>query len=320
MGIDFNSFKSAEIDYPEKLILNKTALRMLIDKKLAPIHVQLYPTNKCNLKCNFCSVADREKDIELDIEKIKTFFNRFNTIQSVSISGGGEPLLYSKIKELIDFLYDKNIKIGLVTNGYLFDKLDFETIKKLTWCRISLSEISNGKLINILRPYIDGINIDWAFSFVAEKDYIGSIHVIKNFYDNFEHRITHMRIVGNIIDDSCIEDIKNFFYDLKEYEKLIIQTRQAYLHGSNNCYLAVVKPVVQADGNIIACCGAQYATMENKRDCSKLLTLGNIDNLDKLFIDNYFNTNNVCKKCYYNSYNNFIASFFKGDMKHIEFI
>jgi organic radical activating enzyme len=320
MNTDFNSFKSAEINYPEKLILNKTALKMLINKKLAPIHVQLYPTNKCNLKCNFCSVADREKDIELDIEKIKTFFNRFNTIQSVTISGGGEPLLYSKIKELIDFLHDKNIKIGLVTNGYLFENLDFDSIKKLTWCRISLSDKSNEKLINILSPYIDGINIDWAFSFVVEKDFVGSIQAINKFYNRFEARITHMRIVGDILNDSCIDSIKDFFHDRKEYLKLIIQTRQNYSHGAKNCYLAIIKPVIQADGNISTCCASQYALMDNKRDCSKLLNLGNIDNLDELFIGNYFNTNNICKKCYYDSYNNFIASFFKDNMKHIEFI
>ena len=70
-------FTSAEVQYPKKLVINKNALKAIMDNKLYPIHPQIYPTNRCNLNCSFCSCSDRDKSKELDLEVIKKFILKY---------------------------------------------------------------------------------------------------------------------------------------------------------------------------------------------------------------------------------------------------
>ena len=61
-------------------------------------------------------------------------------LKAVTITGGGEPLLYPMINEMIECLSIRNISTGLVTNGILLSsKLKHKNFNKLTWCRISCS-------------------------------------------------------------------------------------------------------------------------------------------------------------------------------------
>jgi MoaA/NifB/PqqE/SkfB family radical SAM enzyme len=67
---DQYSFSSAEVDFPIKLLTNRKVLGMLSKKQVFPIHIQLNPTNKCNLKCLHCgSSAGIGKSDELTKEE-----------------------------------------------------------------------------------------------------------------------------------------------------------------------------------------------------------------------------------------------------------
>jgi organic radical activating enzyme len=322
MEVNKNSFKSAEILYPEKLIANKKAKEMLIKNNLKPIHIQLFPTNKCNLKCSFCSCSDRDKTVELPFGDIVNFFAKYSkTIQSVTISGGGEPLMYSEFEKLLKFFVMSNIKSGLVTNALLFDDYILKFFIYLTWCRISLSSDSyDNNVFLIIKKYLQAINIDWAFSYVVGKNLDKDIETIRMFYEEYKDYITHMRIVGDILElDDRVEIVKTCLKKYN-YDKIIYQSRSDYKQGAKQCYLATLKPVIAADGNIYPCCGAQYAVKNSKRDLNKLLCMGNIKDTEEIFNKQYFDTFDVCEKCYYNNYNDFIDLFFKKDLIHEEFI
>jgi organic radical activating enzyme/intein/homing endonuclease len=248
------SFCSAEVEYPSKLIANPKVLKMLKDRRLKPVHIQIYPTNRCNLKCSFCSCADRDKQVELYPGKIKEFYNTFkDSIQATTISGGGEPLIYSALNELLQFLTSDGKKAGLVTNGLLMNRYTYSDLSPLTWCRISLSNSSgiNG-VSEIIKPYLENLKIDWAFSFVCSKDLVGDYHVIKQFYNQFEKYITHFRIVDDILNPSGnIYALKDL---LSDKTKIIYQERAKSGHGATKCYLAMLKPVLTANGEIQPCC------------------------------------------------------------------
>lgn len=320
---DMSSFKSAEIDIPEKLITNRKALKQLAKRDLKPIHIQLFPTNKCNLKCSFCSCDDRDKKHELDIKDIETFYNKnIDTIQATTISGGGEPLMYKNFERLVNFLNGINNKMGLVSNGLLIQKYNPEIYQKFTWIRISLSEASldNG-LFEIIKDYIKSIKTDWAFSFVAGIDTNKDVETIRKFYNEFENYITHFRIVGDINNnDDRVLKIQKILLSESAYNKIIFQTRQNYKHGAKKCYIGLVKPVIAANGDIYACCGVQYAIKDSKKDLNKMLKMGHIIDSEKAFSRNYFDTYGICDKCYYDSYNHFMNIFYKKDICHGEFI
>ena len=53
------SYASAS-EFPTKLVHISVTDK---ERNIKPIHVNFYPTNKCNLKCKFCSCADRDKSM-----------------------------------------------------------------------------------------------------------------------------------------------------------------------------------------------------------------------------------------------------------------
>lgn len=91
-----------------------------------PNEIMVEVTDRCNLNCKFCfnKLVDKEnKKHQLDTKSIKQI------IDKVKVSGvkiirftGGEPLLREDIFELMDYAYNKGLRVWLNTNGTLINK------------------------------------------------------------------------------------------------------------------------------------------------------------------------------------------------------
>jgi MoaA/NifB/PqqE/SkfB family radical SAM enzyme len=133
----------------DKLLYHRIAMKKFRDElKASPIVLHVMPTSACNLKCDFCSVKDRNLHESLNFETqiiplIKELKKR--GLKAVILSGGGEPLLYSKFKKLIEFLDKNELEIGLITNGTLLNKYENALLDKITWIRISINSIEYGE-------------------------------------------------------------------------------------------------------------------------------------------------------------------------------
>ena len=140
-----NSFTAAS-SIPYKIIINDGIVSDVKHHSIKPIHIQLNPTNTCNFKCSFCSCKNRNVGEELDFKRLKETIEKFYKLgtRAITITGGGEPLCYSHINDFFQLIINEydDIKIGLTTNGVLLPKLNNEYFKRLTWCRISVSDIS----------------------------------------------------------------------------------------------------------------------------------------------------------------------------------
>jgi len=85
------------------------------------LHIE--PTNKCTLKCPRCSRTEFIEQFpnswtnkELDLEAFKEFFDLDNIF--INICGVyGDPIYYSKLLELVQFLKSKKCKLQIATNG-----------------------------------------------------------------------------------------------------------------------------------------------------------------------------------------------------------
>jgi len=113
---------TAASTFPDKLLHKK-----VVEKgRIVPIHAQLIPTNKCNLNCSFCSYRDREKNLEIDFPILKDVIDTLadRGTKAITWTGGGEPCLYDKINEAIDYAASRGVESGLVSNGIALDKLD----------------------------------------------------------------------------------------------------------------------------------------------------------------------------------------------------
>ena len=290
------SYQSAGV-FPVKLLMNKEWVE---SGKLRPLHLQIYPTNRCNANCPFCSCADRDRTQELPWEFLKREICKFAVLggQAVTLTGGGEPLLYPQIEELLDLLFSFNIKIGMMTNGILLDSV--ENIGKLTWCRISAHN-------NFNRDIIDKFDVDWSLSYVWDGDKEKVQELVE--FVNSNERITHLRIVNNINNPEVIPKFDND-------EKVVYQNRENFDSGAEKCWMGIVKPLLNADGFYYPCCGVQYAT-EVLKQVPVEMKIGN--SIEDIFNNQKPFDGSVCEKCYYKNYND-IFNMAKSDIKHLEFI
>lgn len=112
----------------------QTHLRNLI----LPSQITIVLTNKCNLKCGFCSVSTKcLQTIDFEFAKKILFYCSENGIYNICFSGG-EPIMHPQINELIIYAASLNLHITLVTNGLLLDMIHPESLSKLSNIGISL--------------------------------------------------------------------------------------------------------------------------------------------------------------------------------------
>ncbi len=88
--------------------------------RFSKIYVEI--TNYCNLSCSFCSKDLREKkemtidEFKIVIEKIKDY------TKNIYLHVKGEPLLHSKLDEILSICEENNLNIRITTNGTLLSK------------------------------------------------------------------------------------------------------------------------------------------------------------------------------------------------------
>jgi MoaA/NifB/PqqE/SkfB family radical SAM enzyme len=309
---------------PLKLVRNWEILYDIKNKgKIPCYHVQMILTNKCNLNCSFCSCRDDDRKAQMPFEVAlhSVFSLKRLGMKAITITGGGEPLLYPKINEFISFAHSAGTDVGLVTNGICLYKLN--TFKELTWCRISFADerkFDAGFEDTLIEAIQRGSNVDWAFSYVVSKSpNIENIEKVIEFANKFD--FTHVRLVTDIHEKGFINltSIKKHLMLMGiDDSKVIYQQRHSYTKGGP-CYIGYLKPVIGADGNIYVCCGAQYAIHEGDRKMADKLCIGHIKNIEKIMSTMVPFDGSICDKCYYREYNQLLG-IMVDEGKHERFV
>jgi radical S-adenosyl methionine domain-containing protein 2 len=91
----------------------------------------------CNMKCRHCfSDFDEIKIGKLPFEEAKKIIKEVAKIKSFKKLNfsGGEPTLFTKIEQLIDFAKEQGLKTSMVTNGYNLIKNPDNILGKLKGC------------------------------------------------------------------------------------------------------------------------------------------------------------------------------------------
>lgn len=94
-------------------------------------------TNKCNLRCLYCSHFTSHTDVEVDLPKEEwlTFFEELgrNGVMNVALCGG-EPFIRSDLKDLIDGVVRNRMRYSILTNGTLVTEKIAEFIASTKRC------------------------------------------------------------------------------------------------------------------------------------------------------------------------------------------
>lgn len=321
--MDKNSYSSADISIPVKILHDLELIKGMVNRKHISLrHLQLSVTNKCNLRCRYCSCSDVDRQLELDVERTFIILQKAKQAGciSITITGGGETLLHPKINEIIKECKRLGISVGLITNGISLNRLE----EGIGWCRISFDSdrVFSSEFANSIKKTIKRLSkTDWAFSFVIINDEIksdfGDLRKLVEFANisNF----THIRVVVDIFhpDESLITQARSVLKGIDE--RVFYQARNHPTKGTRKCWVSLLKPTIGTDGNVYPCCGVQYAINGSKKDFTSEMSMGWGENiLDIIERQDCFD-GSVCDVCYYQGYNN-VLSLLLQDVEHKEWL
>lgn len=174
-----------------KLLFHREAMEGLRAGKPRVISTHIMPTDRCQDRCSFCSVATRDGD-SLPLADMLSYVDTLRQygLRAVIVSGGGNPILYRCPKEgynfnhLIEEVHRRGLKIGLITNGAPLvsygDRCSWkmvrpETLDMLEWVRISFSGLDHD------RDCVEVPSVDPA------KTTLGGSWVLHDSYDEPKH-------------------------------------------------------------------------------------------------------------------------------------
>lgn len=289
-------------------------------KKRHPIpqSLQVGPTEKCTLKCSFCSVANRSKKFELPISDLISATEKFIELgtKTVEITGGGDPLCYPDFDTYLEFLKSVPVKIGLITNGIGINKHK-SSLENISWIRISA---------NVL-DYIGEIEIpEWfnqtlGFSYVWTEGLstIQKLEQIKKIA--LGNDVEYIRLVPNCIATREEQEKNNRF--LAEIAKKIgypffFQPKEFRIPTS--CYWGYLKPFLYADGYVYPCSSTVLNPDADKQFNSiyRLCHWTEVDNVWKSDITSLVDTKR-CEHCVFCDQNDMLA-YVLNKQKHEDFI
>lgn len=319
-----NSYTAAN-SLPLKILKD---VEVLTTKKILPRHIQICPTNICNLKCPFCSCNQVERSQQLSIDQLKEIVDISKNLgtKAYTITGGGEPTLHPQINEFLLYCNENDISTGLVSNGLKLKNIKPEILKTLTWSRISFGDFRkfDDKFKEQINYAINNAsNVDWAFSYVVGKDY--NLTNIKNIinYAN-KNKFTHVRLVPDLYNVETIDMDKvklELILENINLDLVIFQNRQEFCQGERDCLISLLKPLIAPDGYIYPCCGVQYALPNDNehRMFPKSMRMGYYSELNNIINKQEKFDGTHCVKCYYKNYNTLLNGIIEK-MKHEVFL
>lgn len=134
---------------PMKLLFYRDRIDAALNGQLTyPVSVELDLSNVCNHKCPFCSFGTEESQgyryqnwVMFPGQRAMDLLRELKDcgVQSVTFTGGGEPLMHKQAAEIMQLATDIGLQWGLVTNGYLLTGAAMLAVARgATFCRVSL--------------------------------------------------------------------------------------------------------------------------------------------------------------------------------------
>ncbi len=132
----------------------------------APLSINLDLTTACNYRCDHCVDMDiLNTGIRYEHEQLKDALAQMadKGLRSVILIGGGEPTAYPGFGDIVRHLKERDIQIGVVTNGSLMKKVQevADVMGKGDWVRLSLDSADNETFRAMHKPVSKKCTLDW---------------------------------------------------------------------------------------------------------------------------------------------------------------
>lgn len=210
--------------------------------------INLHILENCNYKCKYCFSHFNTKKI-LSLEDWKEIVDNISSnikVKRFNIAGG-EPLLYPRVDELIEYIKSKDIDVSIITNGILLNQsfiekhssnletigISIDSLSKETLCNLNCMTakgdmIDKEKLYDIAK-IIKSYNIKLKLNTVVTKENYKEILVEEfNKLDIDRWKILKMKPFRNDVFDNYSLDITDEEFDLfvknnSDFKNIIIE-------------------------------------------------------------------------------------------------
>ena len=324
-----------------KLLKHLPKIQLLQDgKRPSPVMFHMSPANPCNLTCSFCCFANRTLKEMLTLEQMKKAIDSFVELGAtgMELTGGGEPTLHPKFGEVVNYAYERGLKIGVVTNGTTISKWHKVggVWDKLEWIRLGMYGFYEGYTYDIeaLRTYK---NLTIGAAYIWDENFTSSDNpnITGNWLDTKSKKLSQKRQTPEHFDrmlewvekekiptriafnsiktsDLIIQDIDMIRQRIKDKE-----LKYAFLSDFNwkgtrrnsNCYMHNFKPFVFTDGNVYVCPCAEMS-VENSYKVNDEFKICDIDGImdyyNNVQDNNGIKRSHTCAYCKYAAQNELI--------------
>ena len=200
------------------------------ERVVAPVHIRIKPINRCNHDCWYCayrvSNLNLGEDIDYDdkIPEAKMFEIVDDIIamgvKAVTFSGGGEPLLYKPLPEVVKRLAQGGVRVATLTNGSnLKGRVADAFAEYGTWVRVSTDAWDDASFIksrgvragafsellkNIRNFTARGSQCVLGISFIVGKDNCEHLYEACTLLK--DAGVNHVKISGVVVSNSGAEN------------------------------------------------------------------------------------------------------------------
>lgn len=283
--------------FPDKL----QSLDPASDLIMPPIHVRIKPTNVCNQHCYFCAYGKNDLSLGQDMvikdkiprEKMMDLIDELTEIgvQAITFSGGGEPLVYPYIEEVLEkIVKSSKIKLAFITNGTYLEGRKLDLIASYaSWIRISVDgwddksyaiyrQVPEGKWTQLqsnIKQFIEKKNsCKVGIYMIIDKDNYQHVYTMIKHY--FDLGVDSIKVYGVIVSDDLSisdsyhdpyrEDVNRQINSAKnDFESDIFQINNGYISQAKSfskkytwCPSMQLRPVIGADLFLYSCQDKAY--------------------------------------------------------------
>ena len=214
--------------------------------------VNYHITNFCNYHCAYCfGKFDRKDEPTFDeakkvVDNVAEYFKTFQIADGRINFAGGEPTLYKRLNELIEYTHSKGIAVSVVTNGSLLTDdrvrswegkvscvgVSIDSVVALTNCMIGRCRAQGAmgfddyiKTATILRKYSIDLKIN---TVVSKLNHLENLCPLYRELKPKKIKLLQMHLVEGVNDRAkqyrvSEKEFQDFCSRHKEFESIIVE-------------------------------------------------------------------------------------------------
>ena len=215
--------------------------------------LRLILNNNCNGKCSFCHNEGYHSHENMSL---KLIHDCIDSAEKLSISQialtGGEPTLRDDLKDIIDYIQDKQmLSISLTTNGYKLNNLIKFINRPIDNLNLSMSSLKMelAEKYQNVNPYMA---LDSLYSFPAKTKSINIVITKENYteFSDFIRICSQKKILLNVMfenrqDEEYIDIQKKFLNQLLQNNEgniILRSTPVLTINFNNECNIRIKHP------------------------------------------------------------------------------